>query len=433
MTDQHLGTLLEETAASVPAPDLASLVLARTRQRRRARSVTVVAAGTALAIGIGAAVMLSDVAPSGDRQPSEQAPLPSIATDPTNPTDEADEAYADLLQNVAVADRWTPSRLEGLDWYASAFPRSLTGSTSGLEEISTAPLPAAVAVLSSTDSLTDLVLVGADGERRVVRIEDAVALPGEVDDEGLGYGASLARDGTQLAVLQPGEIVVVDVTTGEERRYEWPGSTQPFNRWHDTTQWSPDGSELLVSTFAGYATLDLTDGTIQPRPFRSEPGATSYAPDGSVLAYFSTGYPNWLLRRYDGSELVAERQTLSYLGLFHSMKAGEGGIAALREVAAYSIPREPRAMSGVIILSQDGDGRALLPMSDDASTPTSPYGYLVGTEVLGWVDEQSVLISFGRYAQGRQLVIWNFQTGELVRVSEISDDVQIHVAAGLLQ
>lgn len=86
----------------------------------RARSVTVVAAGTALALGTGAAVMLSDVAPRGDRQPSEQAPLPSIATDPT---DEADEAYADLLQNVAVADRWTPSRLEVLDWYTSAFPR----------------------------------------------------------------------------------------------------------------------------------------------------------------------------------------------------------------------------------------------------------------------------------------------------------------------
>ena len=431
MTDQHLRTLLEETAASVPAPDLASLVLARTRQRRRARSVTVVAAGTALALGTGAAVMLSDVAPRGDRQPSEQAPLPSIATDPT---DEADEAYADLLQNVAVADRWTPSRLEGLDWYTSAFPRSLTGSTSGLEEISTAPLPAAVAVLSSTESLTDLVLVGADGERRVVRIEDAVALSGEYDDAGLGYGASLARDGTQLAVLQPGAIVVVDVTTGEERRYEWPGSKQSFDRWHATTQWSPDGSELLVSTFAGYATLALTDGTIEPRPFRSEPGATSYAPDGSVLAYFSTGFPNWLLRRYDGSELVAERQALSYLGLFHSMEAGEGGIAALREVAAYSIPREPRAMSGVIILSQDGDGRALLPMSDDASTLTRTYGYLVGTEVLGWVDEQSVLISFGRrHAQDRQLVIWNFQTGELVRVSEISDDVQIHVAAGLLR
>ena len=120
MTDQHLRTLLEETAASVPAPDLASLVLARTRQRRRARSVTVVAAGTALALGTGAAVMLSDVASRGDRQPSEQAPLLSIATDPT---DEADEAYADLLQNVAVADRWTPSRLEVLDWYTSAFPR----------------------------------------------------------------------------------------------------------------------------------------------------------------------------------------------------------------------------------------------------------------------------------------------------------------------
>jgi hypothetical protein len=421
MNDQDFAVLLRDAAEPVDAPDFVGTAVrraARVRRRRRSLIVGVTAAGMAATVVVAVVVQTNSDTRSTPAKPSDTIQSADATTAPAR-TATPPPSAAPLTRSM-VQQQWTSDRLGELPWLDIGLPRSISGSTSGLPVLSSDPVHRALAAVEAeAPDGTRVVVLGDDGNWRVVdqdfvRARDA----GGYSSPAL-WGASLTTDGTALAVPQPQALVVVDLTTGASTRYDVPG----FNK---SVAWSPDNQKVLLTTEErpGGSLVDLDTGAVSQVPYGY---TTSFAPDGAAVQVARTGTFSDELRTYrsDSEEPDAIEGVQNLSGNLQ----GQGPIVSasvLAGVTAQGATPMASINGGVLVIDrQTGDPVTLLAMQN--------WAYIYQTEVLGWVDEQTMLLHIPALSptDSSHLIAWNYVTGELRRVSDLPS-LKVSVASGLL-
>ncbi len=408
MTERTLHDLLVETAADVPAPDLAASTWARarrTRRRRRTGAVALVAAAAAVIV-VGVRTVDNDAA---RQDPADTPSEPdAVTTTPpeqsSNPPDSAPEG----IDPAVVQPAWAPQRWDSLPWADTALPRSLDPTTGSV--VSTPAATAVAVVQLPTGQGSTLYVLGADGAWHELEGVDI----GPVEDAG-GYTASalgvtgLSPDGTRLAVPQPHELLVIDLSDVSVDIFDVPGFPTA------AAVWTPDGDEVLLGTEAhpDGVLVDVTDGSTTSVPY--QPDRAVFAADGTAVEAWSrpTDLPPYELRRYppDGSDPQAEPLVVDpapWPGAVATI-GGDGVIVAATEVDSWGIPRGPEEWPGVVVLdAETAEPLAMLPWRLD-----SPMNRMTP---LGMLDDDTVLVRFAD-----KVVAWDYVSGDLSRVGELPE------------
>jgi hypothetical protein len=240
---------LKELADSIELPptrvaDTAWPLARRRLRRRRAIGAGAVVFTTGAVLVLGQHLGLGDsAAPPGPTSPATHGPTPT-------PT------ASDVPQ---VTEKITDRRLTRHDYYALAHGPLIDMSPGKATPLSEAPLPYAALAISNPDQRTLVEVLGPAGEIRIVDVPDLVP----VRDSG-GYKSgilrttSLSPDATRLALPQPRDLVVVDLTTGDYRRIPTPG----LNYYAD---WADDDHVYVAAEDGADASLvDVGQQTVQP-------------------------------------------------------------------------------------------------------------------------------------------------------------------------
>jgi len=429
MSDRRLRELLEDASAQVPARDLAESTW-KAGQRARSRDRAMVIAGAAAV----AAIVVTSIGTSQTQRSSpapatrtSHEPTPTDAT-PTGPTrtdgTAASPRVPPPLDPAIAQPPFDPRAVDQLAWRPFGLPRLL--EPTDLTPLADDPVTRAVAAAANIfDEEFDISVLGDDGRWRAVDTSDLDPDAAPNGDVNGMTSSSLSPDGTKLAVIQPREVVVVDLTDATTRGYGTPGSGFPV-------AWTSDSTRLLVWGDTRGTLIDIETGDAEPVPYG--PFDTAFTSDGAVVQTYYSEATSHELRRYEAAGLLTHRVSLfpagvDQYGLLTDLSADDA-VAAIREPAAsYGEPgRQDKA--GALVFSAEGDAIALLPIigannsSDFCST-------------LGWVDAETVLV---RVADGHpvefdgvhELVTWNYATGEVTRVAQVRVDVVVSLAPTLL-
>ncbi len=420
--------LLRAGVEGLPERDLSAAVWARSQRRRRIRRTTAVlgAVTAASALVVVSAVVLGDDIPDqrGTPAPATSAPAPSTPISAARLCQRSpdDCALSGVVPSRIVQARWRPDRVATLPWLETNVPRSL--DVDGAVSLSDDPVQAAVlAVERSRNKGGELFVLGSDRRWRLV---DSPRLVPATDALGYGSGSlqstSLSADGRMLAVPQPQSIVVIDLSTGDHRRYDVPG----FNV---TAIWDPDGEHVLTKTKRGRhgRVLDLRDGSLREVDYVGVPYATTYAPDGAAVelheASGGSAWP-WEMRTYGqrGTSAVALSVQPRTNFFTTTTAASADRLAFMRQVTGLALPagpdRERRTGGSGPGDRATGANLAQLPMS---------YGLAFDTTPLGWVDDQTLLMRVGD-----NVLSWEFETGELQRIATMDGPGTLAAAPALI-
>lgn len=176
----------------------------------------------------------------------------------------------------------------------AVLPRTFADHSYLTAHVSDAPLGPAIALYSYNQGdmpyqTPQVLVVGADGRR--YREVDAATKPSRVyPDSWSSAATSLSPDGTKVAVCESASIVVVDLVTGDRRRYPVEGPARQM------VAWSPDSGRLLYLAFppvqdrfeevrdAEPVVLDLGTGSLTTIPGQRGTVDAAFAPDGERLA-----------------------------------------------------------------------------------------------------------------------------------------------------
>jgi hypothetical protein len=416
--NERLKTLLDDVGRNLSAdPGSADRAWETAqRQSRRARMASVAAVSIAAALTI---VVVG--APWSDDSTAPPVDKPS----PTPATEHPDVAPIDP---VLVQDGWKAVDLTSLPQRDTALPRVLD-----LDEIRASAVPLvedpverAVAVVQDgrwTDLPThrsdeELFFLGDDGRWRRLSGEE-LGFWGKPDAGGLLSGHSLSPDGRQFATVgrtrvATGEtkdvVVVVDVTTGEQRRFDAPDN--PAN-----PRWTPNGTLLIGDLLGGPDSyeLDLSTGELSSLPY--DYWSVGFSPSGEVVE----------LRGGWGMSNPAELRTFAPDGSVTSVPIGlriadddyQPEIGEVAAVVRYTPgPEQP----GILVFDPEtGEPLAQLAIA----RPRMGWVYPDG-----WLDDETTLIE--SYTQ-RALLSWNYRTGELMRVSTYASMLNIDYTVDLLE
>jgi hypothetical protein len=395
MTEKGLRELLDAIAERAPAasPELAGRAWASARRRRRRQWAAV--------IGAAALAMIVTLAVDrvGDR-PSRPAAAPDAsATASPRPT---------ISGVVQVApDGPAEARL----------PQADTRLRGGLDLdparallLSAAPVRRSAAVVQAGPSAPVLVL-GDDGRTRVI---DDVRLVPNADAGGNGApvldSTSLSPDGARVALLQPAEVVVVDLASGAARHHRVPGSLV-------RAVWPDAGAHVLISRDgAGSVLLDVRSGTVAAAGYQG--ADVAFGAGRAAVELLSGTIDNGrlarpaTLRRHASTGAVVQRELTPMVAAWEGAPFVRDGLVARAAVtttveAPGLAVANPQAVA--VIDTETGQLRRLLAINDGAghSTGCCP--------VLGWLDSETVLVA----NLGVRVLAWNTATGELTRVAEL--------------
>ncbi len=316
------------------------------------------------------------------------------------------ESPAGLVDASVVQDLWTASRAESTPWVHSPIPRSI--SVGGATDLSTDPVEhALMAVQVSLDrpDTDDIFVLGDDMRWRRVEVPGLEPVADQATHSlELLRPTSLTRDGTMLALPQPGEIVVVDLLTGQVERYEVPGL-------NGSVIWSADGTQILTGNQgrAGGRLLSLDDGSVQRTQQSGMVFDTTFAPDGALIELHNVettkGY-HFEIRTDGGLEVPPVRLTVDVsAGVYQqSVHATDNAIAFVRAVYGWSSPRERDERHGVVVVDRlTGKVLAQLPMLSDV--------FLYESSPMGWLDDETLLLRLGS-----DVVSWHYPSGDLRRI-----------------
>ncbi len=250
---------LRELVDGVDVPDTRVADEAWDRARRRLRRRWGWSAGAAGALVaatlVGAAALVPDAG----------LPRPAPATTTPDPT---------------------PSRTPGShlpltiikpDWEALAAAPALAPPADA-PALSADPVDHAALVIGDAGDEATAYVLGDDGRWRRIDVPGLVPMTEDgVNSSPFTALTALDPTGTRMAIPQPGSLVVVDLTTGESRRYDVSGIARHYAVWVDDTQVlvAVDQSESSV-------VLDLATGNTEASPL--DP-STRFLPDGSMLSW----------------------------------------------------------------------------------------------------------------------------------------------------
>jgi len=428
MTDRRVRELLEDASAQVPARDLAeSTWTAGQRARSRDRAMVIAGAAAVAAIvvtAIGTSQTQRSSPVPATQTSHEPTPTDATRTDPTRTDGTADAPRVPPPIDPTIAQPpFDPRAVDELPWRPSVLPR--LPEPADLTPLAADPVTRAVAAAANEfDEEFDISVLGDDGRWRAV---DTSGLDPDAAPNGDVVGmtsSSLSPDGTKIAISQPREVVVVDLTDATTRGYGTPGAGFPV-------AWTPDSTRLLVWGETRGTLIDIETGDTDPVPYG--PFETAFTSDGAVVQTYHSKATSHELRRYEAGQLT-HRVSLfpdgvDQYGILTGLSADDA-VAAIREVGQSYGKYGLQDKGGVLVLSAAGDAIALLPII--GANNSSEF-----SSTLGWIDAETVLL---RVADGHpvefdgihELVTWNYATGELTRVAQVRVDFVVSLAPTLL-
>jgi hypothetical protein len=419
--NEQLKTLLDEVGGNLKADrrtaDRAWETARRQSRRARMASVAAVSIATTLTVVVvGASWSNDSTTPPVDKpSPPPTAEHPDIA--PMDPALIQDGWGTLDFTSLPQRDTALPSVLNLDEIRASAVP------------LADDPVERAIAVVQdgrwndlyypTNRSEEEVFFLGDDGRWRRLTGEE-LGFWGKPDEGGLLSGRSLSPDGTRFAAagrIRPvtgetsSDIVVVDLTTGDQQRFDAPDNPM-------TPQWTPDGTRLIIADLSGRTgsyELDLSTGELSSVPY------------DALAAGFSTSGEPVEMNRSGGMSRPAELRRFASDGSVTTVPiwlriADDSYQPEIGEVAAV-VRYAPRPDGPGILVFDPETGQPLAQLR----VPRSLMGYVYPD---GWLDDDTVLVE--SYTQ-RALVSWNYRTGELERVSTYTPQLNVDYAIDLLE
>ncbi|MER7248841.1 hypothetical protein [Kribbella sp. NPDC000426] len=270
---------------------------------------------------------------------------------------------------------------------------------------------AAVVLVKNGDGYEPL-LLGRDGSWS----EAAVQLAPVDEGSPLSPGA-VSPDGKVVAFAQPGKLVVVDASTAEISQYDLPAGD------FRSVSWLEDDQRILVSgPGVAYRVLVGEGGDGEPPLVRIEgsndPEAIT-APfrieTGHLMRYLVTGQwmeenpltlpvRSWVGQTFSSGSGVARLFVAEKLPQVPTMRSQPQGVAAVSTLSMRP--------SRLLILGEPFAGSAQTPVgAGDPSYVREPGC----CEVLGWYDQQNVLVQVRGW-----VLAWDLDSGQVRRVTELA-------------
>lgn len=347
--------------------------------RRLARRRTIAAAAVS---GMAVAVVLVAVdaaTPETKRQaPGVGSPSPSVTTS-------------------AEADQHLPVTITRPDWEAlGGAPELAPGAD--VPALSEDPVDHAALVMGDPADQAAAFVLGDDGRWRRLDVEGGI---GPTTD-GL-YTSSMVRptglnaDGTRLAIPQPGQLVVVDLTTGEATRFGARGPNH-FVLWVDDTH------VLVGLEGAESGTLvDTTTGEVQ----KSDLGPTSRVTNDGDSLTWPQGDSSYVWKGGTRTSVVVNG------GVYESAPLVRDELALIT-TAGRSVRTPPLPYPPAVMLREVGIAAVDLPSGDPVGfIPLSPTAKGTSSVLLGWRGEDPVLALVNETMSSIRtfLVVWDVHRG----------------------
>lgn len=392
-TPSGLQTVLDQATDRIERPLLAQRALAEARRRRAHRHATVVAAAAVAAACLVGAVQLlveeDDTSSLGPAAPSGSAALP-----------EADDRPG---ESGAVQPRWDPFTIAEAPLRETVLPPRLQPPA---DAPSVADSPMSRALVAWPQAGEDLRLLGTDGTWRVVE-GTSHAVSGTLSEV---VDPALSTDGRQVAMSTNDGILVVDVTSGEQRTIPWPD--QLAGPWDDAPGllWRAEDEGFLVRHWRDTWIVDA-DGGARKAPYGGAYGlGLAVDPAGPVIEW---RFQHRDLRVWEDSRVVSRAPLSAWGG---PLAAGHGRAALVG--GAGQLPGDGGPM---VIDAETGELVAYAPIRDRDSVYTD-NGHLI---MQGFLDTDTVLLLVGPMDfrtmdagdESWHLVAWDLQTGSFQRLA----------------
>jgi hypothetical protein len=431
MNDSGLPALLQRVTSDLTAsPDVAARAWDEaTRRSRRATFVVTGSVGVALVLIV---VLVSGPLTRKESTPPVTTPSPTVTSDSSKAPQPLPDYFGKLA--AAIQPPFEDAEIDNLPRLNNALPQQLDPfAMSAVPALSEDPVDAALAVAQRrTGTTLDIRVLGDDQRWR--QLDTPSLQPTFSDSEvvSLINGSPLSPDGTQLALPQPDALVIVDLSTGSSRRIDLPADPTPaWIGW--MTEWSPDGSQILVGHRAAPAhrassyLVDTRTSATESVPYDAT--STAFAPDGSLLEMTtSAGLLAEIRTHAEGDSAVV------LLGVERYAPR-----PAVGQVVAFS--RAVRAWKGSRLAPVNSDGILVVDPDDGAPLgflPMRPHHQAENSELVGWLDRQTVLIHLFVPAlpwARDALIAWNYESGQLWTMTDPwkwNDDFEIAFASDQL-
>lgn len=227
---------------------------AHARLRRR-RAVTAAGVGSAVAIVL---VGVSAITPQSGQRP------PTPLTGSPDPTPTSSDAEAHL-----------PVTIIRPDWANLGTAPALTPPADA-PALSSDPVAHAALVMGDPEDQAAAYVLGDDGDWRRLDVPGLVPMSDGFYTSSIVVPTALDPDATRMAIPQPQALVVVDLTSGQARRYGVKGFLHH-------AAWADDTHVLVATEGAAASTLvDLANGATEKTEL--DP-ATRLLADGSTLTW----------------------------------------------------------------------------------------------------------------------------------------------------
>lgn len=403
-----LGATLDRATQEIGSPLLAARVLTEVRRRRRRAGIVAVAGSAAAVATVIGVVQL----PGSDGDPEPSAPSSTTAM-PTQPPPTESLNPADAVQPM-----WDPFTVIDGAVQPTLLPAELDPPAN---PPSLAERAMEAAVIAWPAEGKDLRLLGPDGTWRSVP-GTARAVSGTLRDV---VKPALSSDGRQVAMSVNDGILIVDVTTGEQRTIPWPQALA--GPWDSVPEllWEPHDEGWVVLHWEATWLVAL-DGTPRKAPYGGEYGAgLAIDPDGTVVEH---RWDHHDVRVWREGQVITTAPFFRYgerLVTRHGLVALTGGGSGL-----------PGNGGPMVIDPATGQLLAHAPINDPHAA-YSDNGHLTAK---GFLDDHTVLLLVGPVdfatsgvADAWHLVAWDIRTGDFSRLASGGPGMrEIEVAGDVL-
>ncbi|TCO21202.1 hypothetical protein EV652_111109 [Kribbella steppae] len=402
MRREDIQPLLYQAADRVPEPDLADAAWADgVATRRRRRRNVLIALLTVLGIAVGAAIGFGV---SGSRS-AELVPPP---TTPTLP-----QGYLPPAGQIAGIDYWVapPAGSERfLDrLYTPLGDRlRLPDDPDSLSEHRLENL--AAVVLEERGGRYDALLLGEDSSWARADLQLRKIRTGSPLSSG-----AISPDGRFAAFPQPGELVIVDVTTAEVFRFTLPSQDV------SSVSWLPTAERILVSGPGVAYRVVVGEGGDGEKPVTAIPSARNPASitapyrmdSGAVLRYLVNGEYS-----LDSELQLPVRTWVGQTFSTYTMTARLFIANDIQQVPTKS--SQPQVVAAISTLRALRSSLLVLGETDPSTPGTADPAHVREPgccAVLGWYDDYKPLILVRGW-----VLAWDVRTGKVQRVTELAVD-----------
>ncbi len=209
------------------------------------------------------------------------------------------------------------------DW-DNLVTRNISPPGPGVAALSADPVRTAALAMADPHDDVGVYILGEDGRWRRLDVPDLRPVSdGGGNQTAILRPASLNADGTRLALPQPDELVVVDLTTGSATRYDVPGPHNAYVIWEGDSHVFVGEENRRRGRVVDLVTSAVTLSTHGP--------STRVLPDGRALTWApgdnrASAAPSTPVMRWDGGQEVPTSANNS-AGWFPQPPLAHGGVA----------------------------------------------------------------------------------------------------------